>query len=94
MKTLVFTSRHGTPKYFLLTTFGSSVAASVFNEVKNNVVGSVFFVVGINDEKIDFGEVVAGIVVIVGDGGVGDDVSALIVISCIVSSVSVISVRL
>ena len=93
MKTLVFTSRHGTPKYFLLTTFGSSVAASVFNEVKNNVVGSVFFVVGINDDKIEFAEVVAGIFVIVGDS-VGDDVSALIVISCIVSSVSVISVRL
>ena len=93
MNTLVFTSRHGTPKYFLLTTFGSSVAASVFNEVKNNVVGSVFFVVGINDEKIEFAEVVAGIFVIVGDS-VGDDVSALIVISCIVSSVSVISVRL
>ena len=90
---MVFTSRHGTPKYFLLTTFGSSVAASVFNEVKNNVVGSVFFVVGINDEKIEFAEVVAGIFVIVGDS-VGDDVSALIVISCIVSSVSVISVRL
>lgn len=93
MNTLVFTSRHGTPKYFLLTTFGSSVAASVFNEVKNNVVGSVFFVVGINDDKIEFAEVVAGIFVIVGDS-VGDDVSALIVISCIVSSVSVISVRL
>ena len=93
MKTLVFTSRHGTPKYFLLTTFGSSVAASVFNEVKNNVVGSVFFVVGINGEKMAFAKVVAGIVVIVGDS-VGDDVSALIVISCIVSSVSVISVRL
>ena len=93
MNTLVFTSRHGTPKYFLLTTFGSSVAASVFNEVKNNVVGSFFFVVGINDDKIEFAEVVAGIFVIVGDS-VGDDVSALIVISCIVSSVSVISVRL
>ena len=93
MNTLVFTSRYGTPKYFLLTTFGSSVAASVFNEVKNNVVGSVFFVVGINDDKIEFAEVVAGIFVIVGDS-VGDDVSALIVISCIVSSVSVISVRL
>ena len=68
MNTLVFTSRHGTPKYFLLTTFGSSVAASVFNEVKNNVVGSVFFVVGINDDKIELAEVVAVVVLIVGDG--------------------------
>ena len=69
MNTLVFTSRHGTPKYFLFTTFfvSSVVAASVFNEVINDVVGFAFVTVG-NDDKIELDKVDAVVVLIVGDG--------------------------
>ena len=60
MNTLVFTSRHGTPKYVLLTTFGSSVAASVFNEVT-----MAFVTPGIKDDKIELAEVDVVVVIAV-----------------------------
>ena len=67
---MFFTSRHGTPKYFLLTTFVSSV-----NEVTND---------GIIDDEKELAEVVAA-VVIVGDGDLvsvvdGDKVDVVVVI--------------
>ena len=48
-----------------MTTFSSVVAASVFNEVKNDVVGLAFVIVGMSDDKIELAEVDAVVVVVV-----------------------------
>ena len=55
-----------------MTTFSSVEAASVFNEVKNDVVGLAFVIVGMSDDKIELAEVDAVAVVVVVTVGDGD----------------------